>query len=92
MFRNALALFGLAVLTLAVFIPSYQQMQDLRQRNLDYVREIEELKKERITLIHEKRRLEEDPLYLEKVGREELNILREDEVIYKLVPVNGVGD
>ena len=88
MLRNALCLFTLCVIVLLVFLPSYSQMQDLRQKNLDYARKIEVLEQEKVRLEEEKRRLEEDPAYLEKVARENMGLIKEGEVIYKRMPVN----
>ncbi len=92
MLRNALCLFILTVVVLALFIPSYQKMQDLRAKNAAYLAEIEKLKQERLQLMGEKKRLETDPAYLEKVGREEMHLIRQGEVVYKLVPVNEVKE
>lgn len=69
-----------------VFLPSYTMMQDLKQRNLDYARQTERLTVENIRLREEKRRLEEDPVYLEKVAREKMGLIKEGEVVYKIVP------
>ena len=48
-----------------------------------YVDRIKELKKENKELMEEIRRLKQDPAYVEKVAREELGLIRENEVIYK---------
>jgi cell division protein FtsB len=34
--------------------------------------------------LEEKRLLEEDPAYLEKVGREKMGLIRKGEVVYKI--------
>ncbi len=88
MLKNALWLFVFAFVILMVFLPSYTTMQDLRQRNLDYARQTERLTVENIRLREEKRRLEEDPVYLEKVAREKMGLIKEGEVVYKIVPEN----
>ncbi|MFH1359800.1 MAG: septum formation initiator family protein [Candidatus Omnitrophota bacterium] len=88
MLKNALWLFTIAVILLIVFIPSYSRMQDLRQKNSDYEAQIEKLKGDVVKLSEEKERLENDPVYLEKVGREKMGIGREGEVIYKMVPAD----
>jgi len=61
-------------------------MQDLKQKNLDYERQIEVLKAKKAKLEEEKRLLESDPLYLEKVAREKMGLIREGEVVYEIVP------
>ena len=89
MIRNALWLFTLAVFVLVVFLPSYTHMQDLQQKNADSAREIKKLKEEKERMAEEKRKLEEDPVYLEKVARENMGLIRQGEVIYRLVPVTN---
>ncbi len=74
-------------MALIIFVPRWRDMQDLHQKNIDYTQKIEELKKLNQELNEEKRRLEEDPVYLEKVAREKMGLAREGEVVYKIVPV-----
>ena len=90
MLKNALWLFGIATLILVLFLPSYRKMADLRQKNQEYEQEILDLKKKRDQLKEEKRMLEEDPAYLEKVAREKMGLVKEGEVVYKLMPANQV--
>ena len=84
--RNAIWLFVFAFVVLIIFLPSYTTFQDLRQKNLDYDRQIRELRGENVRLLGEKQRLEQDPVYLEKVAREKMGLVREGEVVYKIVP------
>ena len=84
MLKNAFLLFAVAFVVLAVFLPSFTRMQDVKQRDLDYQARIEKLTKEKIKLTEEKRLLAEDPDYLEKVAREKMGLIRGDEVIYHL--------
>lgn len=86
--RNAIFLFILTVIIVAVFLPSYTKMQDLTQKNKDFKQRIQELTAENEYLQAEKKRLEEDPLYLEHIARDKMGVVREGEVIYKLVPVS----
>ncbi len=62
-------------------------MQDLKQKNLDYKRQLEQLQQKSAELKEEKRLLENDPVYLEKVAREKMGLIREGEVVYKITPV-----
>ena len=89
MLKNAIWLFAIAVLILVVFLPSYTQMQDLKQKNKDYEERIKQLVGKNKELIEERRLLEQDPVYLEKVAREKMGLVREGEVVYKLVPVSA---
>lgn len=83
MFKNPFYLFGLAVILVLVFLPSYQRMQDLKQKNRDYELRMQELVRENSRLTEEKKLLEEDPVYLEKVAREKMGLIKEGEVIYR---------
>jgi len=86
MFKNAILLFIIALLTLIAFLPSYTKMQDLKARNLRYEKEIQALKGEHDQMIEEKQRLEDDPEYREKVAREEMGLIRKGEKVYRIVP------
>lgn len=71
---------------LLVFLPSYQTMQDLKQTNREYELKMQELVRENIRLSEEKRLLQEDPVYLEKVAREKMGLIRDGEMIYRIAP------
>jgi cell division protein DivIC len=86
MFKNPFILFGLAIVLLLVFLPSYQKMQDLKQKNKEYELKMKELVRENIRLSEEKKLLQNDPAYLEKVARERMGLIKEGEVIYRIVP------
>ena len=86
MLKNAISLFVLAVIILAVFLPSYTKMQALKKKNRDYAAQIEFLTKRNQQLEQEKDLLENDPAYLEKVGREKMGLIRQGEKVYKIVP------
>lgn len=91
MLKNPLWLLTFIVLLLAFFLPSYSQMQDLKQRNQEYAHQIQELTKKNASLREEKRLLREDPEYFEKVAREKMGLVRENEVIYKFVPADQIN-
>lgn len=84
--RNAIWLFVVAFVVLITFLPSYRKMQDLKNINLQYQAQIEDLKENQVRLVEELRRLEDDPEYMEKIGREEMGLIRKGEVIYRVVP------
>src|SRR3989338_8438534 len=88
MIKNALGLFIITFVILIIFLPSYTKMQDLRQKNIEYAEQIQQLKKENVLLLEEKNRLNNDPVYLEKIGREKMGIVKEGETMYKIVPMN----
>lgn len=87
MIKSAIGLFFVTIVVLVVFLPSYSKMQDLKQKNLEYKKQIEQLRQKAVELREEKRLLEEDPVYLEKVAREKMGLIREGEVVYKITPV-----
>ncbi len=86
MFKNAIWLFFLTVALLAVFLPSYARMQDLKQKNREYIQRIDLLQKRNAQLEQERHLLETDPVYLEKVGRQQMGLVREGETVYKILP------
>ena len=90
MLKNAIWLFALAFIVLVVFLPSYTKMQDLREKNNDYAYRIKQLTEENRRLAEERIRLEDDPVYLEKIAREKMGIVKEGEFMYKIVPMNKV--
>jgi cell division protein FtsB len=91
MLKNAIWLFTFAILTLIFFLPSYTQMQDLKHKNQEYERQIQDLTRRNIKLREEKRLLRDDPDYFEKVAREKMGLVKENEVIYKFVPVDQIN-
>ncbi len=84
--KNAGWLFGFAVLLLAIFLPSYAKMQDLRMKNNELAQRISVLQKRNVQLEQERHLLETDPMYLEKVGRDKMGLIRPGEKIYRIVP------
>ena len=89
MLKNAIWLFILTIVIFVLFLPSYTKMQDLKQKNAEYKRQIEQLLTQQAKLAEEKRLLEEDPAYLEKVGREKMGLIRANEVVYEITPIGG---
>jgi len=88
MVKSAIGLFVLAFVILVLFLPSYTKMQDLKYKNEQYKKQIEDLKKEEVLLSEEHKRLKNDPEYLEKVARERMGLIRKGETVYKVVPGN----
>ena len=86
MWKNAIWLFGFAVVMLMAFLPSYTKMQDLKIKNYEYVDRIEILTKRNAQLEQEMRLLTTDPEYLEKVARQKMGLIRPGEKVYRMVP------
>ena len=87
--KNAIWLFSFTFVILIIFLPSYSRMQDLQKKNLEHQQQIKLLEKKNRELTFEKKLLESDPVYLEKVAREKMGLVKEGEVIYKISPENG---
>jgi len=84
--KKALWLFAFAVLLLCLFLPGYTKLQELRERNRELEERIKRLKVENTLLEQELRRVENDPVYQEKIAREKLGVVRKGEVPVKIVP------
>ncbi|GAK60788.1 cell division protein FtsB [Candidatus Vecturithrix granuli] len=75
----------LAVMVLTLFnpdsgIPKVREVQQIKQQ---LVAEIEQLKAENDQLAQKIEAMKTDPFWQEKIAREELNMARPDEIIYK---------
>ncbi len=86
MLKNAIWLFVIATFVFFYFLPSYTKMQDLKQRNWEYRQEIKALQEKNAALLRERELLETDPEYVEKIAREKMGLIKEGEVVYKIVP------
>ena len=86
MLKNAIGLFVVTVAILAIFLPSYAKMQDLKKKNSDYAQQIEYLRARNQQLEREKHLLETDSAYFEKVGREKMGLIRQGETVYRVLP------
>ena len=67
----------------AVFLPGFSKLQQLKEANRDLESRIEILMRTNEELKKEKERLENDPSYVEKIAREKLGMARKDEIILK---------
>ncbi len=86
MLKNAILLFVFAFVILMMFMPTFSRMQDIKQKDLEYQVRISELEQENEQLKVERRLLEDNPDYLEKVAREKMGRIRAGEVVYQLTP------
>ncbi|MBF0387862.1 MAG: septum formation initiator family protein [Candidatus Omnitrophica bacterium] len=85
MIRNALFLCIVCALVFAFYLPSYIKMQDMNKKNQVYEKRIKDLEQDNARLGEERRRLTDDPAYFEKVAREKMGIIRDGEIVYKIV-------
>lgn len=85
MIRNALFLCVVCALVFVSYLPSYVKMQDMNEKNHAYEKRISDLERDNVRLQEERRRLTDDPAYFEKVAREKMGIIRDGEVVYKIL-------
>ena len=74
-----------AVLLLALFLPGYTKIQELRDKNRDIAEKNRRLAIENKLLQTELERLEKDALYQEKILREKMGVVRKDEIPVKII-------
>jgi len=84
--RKGFWLFGVATFLLIVFFPGYTKLQELRDRNRDLEDKIRRLHIENSLLEQELARIENDPIYQEKIAREKMGLVRKGEVPVKILP------
>jgi len=86
MIKNVVFLFVVLAAVFVVYLPSYMQMQDLRNRNLAFEKRITDLEVENVKIAEEQSRLKNDPEYFERVARERMGLIKDGEVVYKVLP------
>ena len=82
---SAVVFLLLAAAFVALIVPRMLQVHDLQQRSDDLEKQLRELKKQNDAFEGELRLLRDDPVYLEKVARRQLNKAKEGEIVYKVV-------
>ncbi len=84
--KQAFWFFGVILFLLFLFLPGYTKLQELRDKNRDLITKIRRLNVENALLQQELGRLENDPLYQEKVAREKMGAVRKGEIPIKIIP------
>jgi len=74
---------ALGILTL---VPAFSKYQDLAKRNRYIESRIKQISFENRSLASRQHKLQTDPVFAESVARHKLNVAKEDEVIYKVIP------
>jgi len=82
--RKALWLFSFAVLILVLFLPGYIKLQESRVKNRQLEEKFRRLAIENSLLQEELRRVENDPLYQEKIARDKMGVVRKGEIPVKI--------
>ncbi|MCK9603082.1 MAG: septum formation initiator family protein [Candidatus Omnitrophica bacterium] len=84
--KRAFWIAGFAVFLLGIFLPGYTKLQELRDKNRDLTVKIKQLKIDNSLLEQELKRVENDPVYQEKMAREKMGVVRKGEIPVRIVP------
>lgn len=82
--RRSLWLFSFAVLLLIIFLPGYIKLQESRIKNRQLENKFRQLAIENSLLQEELRRIQNDPLYQEKIVRDKMGVVRKGEIPIKI--------
>jgi cell division protein FtsB len=82
--RKSLWLFSFAVLLLVLFLPGYIRLQESRVKNRQLEAKFRQLAIENSLLQEELRRINDDPLYQEKIVRDKMGVVRKGEIPIKI--------
>ena len=82
---TAIVFILLVVLFVVFLAPRIFQVQSLKTRSENLDQELRQLKKQNNALQRELKLLHDDPVYLEKVARQQFNKAKEGEIVYKVV-------
>jgi len=85
-FLIVIAIIVIPPVLLWLYLPGWTHYSELRKEDERLKKELSELKQRNRDLERQEFLLRNDVRYLEKVLREELNVVRPDETVYKLVP------
>ncbi|MBL7157988.1 MAG: septum formation initiator family protein [Candidatus Omnitrophica bacterium] len=76
------AFLAVAIL-IAIYVPGFARLQQLKENNRMLEKRIDILNKTNEELEEEKKKLETDPTYIEKIAREKLGMVRKDEIVLR---------
>ena len=82
--RKAFWLFGFAVSLLILFLPGYTKLQESRAKNRQLEEKFRKIAIENYLLQEELKRVENDPVYQEKIARDKLGVVRKGEIPIKI--------
>jgi cell division protein FtsB len=82
--KKAFWILTATLLVLAVFLPRYTKLQELRDKNRVLGNKIKRIEQQNASLENELACLKNDPVYQERIVRDKLGVVRKGEVIYKL--------
>lgn len=73
------------IVLIIIYLPGYTKIQELRDRNKDFLEKNKKLKMENALLEKELKRLETDKVYQEKILREKMGVVRKNEIPVKII-------
>lgn len=82
--RKSFWLFGFAVLLLFLFLPGYIKLQESRLKNRQLEEKFRKMAVENYLLQEELKRIENDPVYQEKIVRDKMGVVRRGEIPIKI--------
>jgi len=82
--RKAFWLFGLTVLVLVLFLPGYTKVRELRAKNRQLEEKFRRMAVDNSLLQEELKRVENDPVYQEKIARDKMGVVRKGEIPIKI--------
>lgn len=85
-FKKVFSLLGILFFLLVIFLPGYTKLQELRDKNRDLGIKIKRLSVENTLLQQELKRIENDPIYQEKIARDKMGVVRKGEIPVKIIP------
>jgi cell division protein FtsB len=83
--RKAFWLFGISVFLLILFLPGYTKLQQLRGKNVELEVKLKKVNIENALLAQELERVQNDPVYQEKIARDKMGVVRRGEIPIKIV-------
>lgn len=84
--KKAVIFCVIAAIALFIFLPGLVRMIELREKNRALEAKIKNLNIENALLAQELNRVENDPLYQERLAREKMGVVRKGEIPVKIVP------
>jgi len=82
--KKAFWLFGFAVLLLVLFLPGYTKLRELRAKNRQLEEKFRRMAVDNSLLQEELKRVENDPVYQEKIARDKMGVVRKGEIPIKI--------
>ncbi len=82
--RKSFWLFGFAVLLLFLFLPGYIKLQESRIKNRQLEEKFRKMAVENYLLQEELKRIDNDPVYQEKIARDKMGVVRRGEIPIKI--------